>query len=75
MDHNDRQAIEGLFGKLSEASRSQPYRDAEAEAAVAAAEEGGFAGGGGFVHGGEQMAAGGPRLNPARAAPASGAPR
>ena len=35
MDHNDRQAIEGLFGKLSEASRSQPYRDAEAEALIA----------------------------------------
>jgi uncharacterized protein len=35
MDHNDRQAIEGLFGKLSETSRSQPYRDPEAEALIA----------------------------------------
>jgi hypothetical protein len=27
MDHNDRQAIEGLFGKLSETSRAQPHRN------------------------------------------------
>lgn len=35
MDHNDRQAIEGLFGKLSQASRAQPHRDPEAEALIA----------------------------------------
>ena len=35
MDHNDRQAIEGLFGKLSQASRAQPHRDPKAEALIA----------------------------------------
>lgn len=35
MDHNDRQAIEGLFGKLGQAARSQPQRDPEAEALIA----------------------------------------
>ncbi|MCG6112419.1 MAG: DUF2076 domain-containing protein [Paracoccus sp.] len=35
MDHNDRQAIEGLFGKLSQASQAQPHRDPEAEALIA----------------------------------------
>lgn len=35
MDHNDRQAIEGLFGKLGQAARSQPHRDPEAEALIA----------------------------------------
>ncbi|MFC0339413.1 DUF2076 domain-containing protein [Paracoccus niistensis] len=35
MDHNDRQAIEGLFGKLSQASRAQPHRDPEAETLIA----------------------------------------
>lgn len=35
MDHHDREAIEGLFGKLSEASRAQPHRDPEAEALIA----------------------------------------
>ena len=34
MDHNDRQAIEGLFGNLAEAGRAQPHRDAEAEALI-----------------------------------------
>lgn len=34
MDHNDRQAIEGLFGKLGQAARSQPHRDPEAEALI-----------------------------------------
>lgn len=34
MDHNDRQAIEGLFGKLAQAARSQPHRDPEAEALI-----------------------------------------
>ncbi|MDI7862320.1 DUF2076 domain-containing protein [Rhizobiaceae bacterium n13] len=31
MDHNDRQAIEGLFGKLSDVERQSGPRDAEAE--------------------------------------------
>lgn len=35
MDHNDRHAIEGLFHKLSDASRAQPQRDPEAEALIA----------------------------------------
>ncbi|WP_207101353.1 DUF2076 domain-containing protein [Paracoccus shandongensis] len=35
MEHNDRQAIEGLFNKLSDASRAQPYRDPDAEALIA----------------------------------------
>lgn len=35
MDHNDRQAIEGLFGKLSQAAQAQPHRDPEAEALIA----------------------------------------
>ena len=35
MDHNDRQAIEGLFGKLEQAARAQPQRDPEAEALIA----------------------------------------
>lgn len=35
MDHNDRQAIEGLFGKLSQAAQAQPDRDPEAEALIA----------------------------------------
>jgi uncharacterized protein len=30
MDHNDRQAIEGLFGKLGQAAQAQPHRDPEA---------------------------------------------
>ena len=34
MDHNDRQAIEGLFHKLGQAARSQPHRDPEAEALI-----------------------------------------
>jgi hypothetical protein len=34
MDHNDRQAIEGMFGKLSHASHAQPHRDPEAEALI-----------------------------------------
>ena len=34
MDHNDRQVIEGLFGKLSQASQAQPQRDPEAEALI-----------------------------------------
>jgi hypothetical protein len=36
MDHNDRQAIEGLFGKLGQAAQAQPHRDPEAEALIAA---------------------------------------
>ncbi|WP_374301003.1 DUF2076 family protein [Paracoccus sp. (in: a-proteobacteria)] len=35
MDHNDRQAIEGLFHKLGQAAQSQPHRDPEAEALIA----------------------------------------
>lgn len=35
MDHNDRQAIEGLFGKLGHAAQSQLQRDPEAEALIA----------------------------------------
>ena len=35
MDHNDRQAIEGLFGKLGHAAQAQPQRDPEAEALIA----------------------------------------
>lgn len=35
MDHNDRQAIEGLFGKLAQVQRQQPHRDPEAEALIA----------------------------------------
>ncbi|MFC3630807.1 DUF2076 domain-containing protein [Paracoccus angustae] len=35
MDHHDRQAIEELFRKLSEAARAQPHRDPEAEALIA----------------------------------------
>lgn len=35
MDHNDRQAIEGLFGKLGQAAQAQPHRDPEAEALIA----------------------------------------
>ena len=31
MDHNDRQAIQGLFGKLAQAERQAPARDTEAE--------------------------------------------
>lgn len=31
MDHNDRQAIQGLFGKLAQAERQAPPRDTEAE--------------------------------------------
>ncbi|WP_306753132.1 hypothetical protein [Paracoccus actinidiae] len=34
MDHNDRQAIEGLFGKLGQAAQAQPHRDPEAEALI-----------------------------------------
>lgn len=34
MDHNDRQAIEGLFHKLGQAAQSQPHRDPEAEALI-----------------------------------------
>lgn len=34
MDHNDRQAIEGLFHKLAQAAQSQPHRDPEAEALI-----------------------------------------
>lgn len=34
MDHNDQRAIEGLFGKLSQAARAQPHRDPEAEALI-----------------------------------------
>ncbi len=37
MDHNDRQAIEGLFRKLGQAERQQPHRDPEAEAVIAGA--------------------------------------
>lgn len=35
MDQNDRHAIEGLFGKLSQAAQAQPQRDPEAEALIA----------------------------------------
>ena len=35
MDHNDRQAIQKLFGKMSDAARAQPHRDPEAEALIA----------------------------------------
>ncbi|TGN37603.1 DUF2076 family protein, partial [Paracoccus liaowanqingii] len=35
MDHNDRQTIEGLFGKLGQAAQAQPHRDPEAEALIA----------------------------------------
>ncbi|MCE6968430.1 DUF2076 domain-containing protein [Cereibacter sphaeroides] len=35
MDHNDRQAIEGLFRKLSEVERQAPARDPEADAFIA----------------------------------------
>lgn len=35
MDHNDRRAIEGLFGKLAQAGQAQPHRDREAEALIA----------------------------------------
>lgn len=35
MDQNDRQAIAGLFDKLSQAERQSPYRDAEAERFIA----------------------------------------
>jgi hypothetical protein len=34
MDHQDRQAIEGLFGKLGEVERQSGARDAEAEAFI-----------------------------------------
>ncbi len=34
MDHQDRQAIEGLFGKLGEVERQSGPRDAEAEAFI-----------------------------------------
>ncbi|WP_145105823.1 DUF2076 domain-containing protein [Cereibacter sediminicola] len=34
MDHNDRQAIEGLFHKLATVEQSAPARDAEAEAFI-----------------------------------------
>ena len=34
MDHNDRQAIEGLFGKLSEVERHAGPRDADAESFI-----------------------------------------
>lgn len=35
MDHNDKQAIEGLFGKLATIERQSQPRDAEAEAFIA----------------------------------------
>lgn len=35
MDQNDKQAIEGLFGKLAEVERQAPSRDGEAEAFIA----------------------------------------
>ncbi|TBN38332.1 DUF2076 family protein [Paracoccus subflavus] len=35
MDHNDRQAIEGLFSKLDQAAAAQPHRDPEAERLIA----------------------------------------
>lgn len=34
MDHNERQAIEELFGKLAEVERRAPPRDSEAEALI-----------------------------------------
>lgn len=37
MDTNDRQAIEGLFGKLDAVERQSPPRDAEADSFIAAA--------------------------------------
>ncbi|OWJ80193.1 MULTISPECIES: DUF2076 domain-containing protein [Haematobacter] len=35
MDHNDKQAIAGLFGKLADVERQSPQRDGEAEAFIA----------------------------------------
>lgn len=35
MDHNDRQAIEDLFGRLDRAAAAQPHRDPEAERLIA----------------------------------------
>ncbi|KFI24735.1 hypothetical protein CG51_17395 [Haematobacter missouriensis] len=35
MDHNDKQAITGLFGKLADVERQSPQRDREAEAFIA----------------------------------------
>ena len=34
MDQNDKQAIEGLFGKLAQVERQSPQRDAQAEAFI-----------------------------------------
>jgi hypothetical protein len=34
MDHQDRQAIEGLFARLGEVERSSPQRDGEAESLI-----------------------------------------